>query len=112
MDERKCHRLCIVSHNYILCSDSDKNQCSSVPTTRKRQSQSTPIAPKKKKTKMGMDEMDAVIVRNLEELCQNRRSSATDEDELFGKTIAATLHRFDLRKKLWPNYASKLYLWI
>ena len=46
-----------------------------------------------------MDEMDAVIVRNLEELCQRRSSSTTDEDELFGKTVAATLHRFDLRKK-------------
>lgn len=55
-----------------------------------------PIAPRKKKSKVVMD---AVIVRNLEELCQHRTSSATDEDELFGKTVAATLRRFDLRKK-------------
>lgn len=66
---------------------------------KKRQSQSMTITPRKKKSKVVMDEMDAVIVRNLEELCQRRSSSATDEDELFGKTVAATLRRLDLRKK-------------
>ena len=96
MDERFVYTTSVMglyiiflpSHNYT--NENDKSQ-HNYNVAKKRQLQST-IAPKKK-SKVVMDEMDT-IVRNLEELCR-RSSTDSDEDELFGKTIAATFRRFD-----------------
>lgn len=49
--------------------------------------------PKKKRAKVVVDEVDAAIVRNLDKLCQHQSSSATDEDELFGRKKAMAKSR-------------------
>ena len=50
----------------------------------------------KKKVKAGND-IEELIVRNLHDL--NQRKKRVDEDELFGRSIAATLRRFSYRQK-------------
>ena len=54
-----------------------------------------PPPSKRKKTRVG-DDVEELLVRNLKHLEERR---ADDEEELFGRTVAATLRRFSLRQR-------------
>ena len=51
--------------------------------------------PSKRKKARTEDDIEEVLVRNLKHL----EERADDEEELFGKTVAATLRRFSLRQR-------------
>lgn len=92
---------------YTLCcfpfspphSDSEEiNKASNLKDKRKANDvQPSPTLPKKRKQ---VDEIDGAIIRSLDSLNQRHLSrSVSDEEELFGKTVAANLRRLTPRQK-------------
>ena len=77
---------------YPFCSSlSDDSQA----TKRKTHSHYSKAVPTSKRKKE-VDKVDEMIISNLQELSKGR---TCDEEEIFGKSVAATIRRFTLRQK-------------
>ena len=61
------------------------------------ESQGGPPPAKRKRVRKG-DEIEELMVRNLKDL-EERRAMKCDEEEFFGRHVAATLRRFSLRQR-------------
>ena len=60
---------------------------------------STPDQPRKKRKVTKSDEVDDYILRSLKDIEEKQAQRQDDEDELYGRQVAATIRRFTNREK-------------